>query len=483
MDSLQKPFLILGLASALLLAPSPVPLAGQSPDPVVHAVLFYSPTCPHCHQLITEHLIPLQNRYGRRLVILGMDTSQEWANNLYWEAMRYYEVPEEDWVVPILIVADQVMVGGNDIPARFPAMIEEGLATGGIDLPDFPALVNFLREQDALDPRFPDRLIAKQAPAPEGEVPPSSPDSMAPEEQQTGTDTLEVGPSVPGGVPEVGDTASGRETPTVAETPSSDSPPTVAEAPVEGVTAMIGDTASETQEAAAPGRPGGQAVGDSSGLRVPGGTPPESESPFGLSEAARGLESMTFRDRFAMDPAGNSLSVLILVGMILSLVLRSYPPKLRGGRGEWPTWVVPAFVLVGAGVAAYLSFIEVTQVEAVCGPVGDCNTVNQSEYAVLFGFLPIGVLGLLGYGVILVLWVLTQSGSEKTSRWATLGLWMAALLGTLFSVYLTFLEPFVIGATCAWCLTSAVVMTLLLWSTAPMAARVWVGANPSPLSG
>ena len=38
--------------------------------------------------------------------------------------------------------------------------------------------------------------------------------------------------------------------------------------------------------------------------------------------------------------------------------------------------------------------------------------------------------------------------------------------GTLFSIYLTFLEPFVIGATCMWCLTSAVAITGLLWSTA-----------------
>jgi uncharacterized membrane protein len=34
-------------------------------------------------------------------------------------------------------------------------------------------------------------------------------------------------------------------------------------------------------------------------------------------------------------------------------------------------------------------------------------------------------------------------------------------LGTLFSIYLTFLEPFVIGATCMWCLSSATIMTLL----------------------
>ena len=36
------------------------------------------------------------------------------------------------------------------------------------------------------------------------------------------------------------------------------------------------------------------------------------------------------------------------------------------------------------------------------------------------------------------------------------------VFGVLFSIYLTYLEPFVIGAVCAWCLTSAVVMTLLL---------------------
>jgi uncharacterized membrane protein len=39
------------------------------------------------------------------------------------------------------------------------------------------------------------------------------------------------------------------------------------------------------------------------------------------------------------------------------------------------------------------------------------------------------------------------------------------LFGTLFSIYLTIPERFVIGATCTWCLTSAIVMTLLLWSS------------------
>ena len=45
--------------------------------------------------------------------------------------------------------------------------------------------------------------------------------------------------------------------------------------------------------------------------------------------------------------------------------------------------------------------------------------------------------------------------------------------GWRFSVYLTFLEPFVIGATCMWCLGSAVVVTLLLWLTARPGVAAW----------
>lgn len=190
-----------------------------------------------------------------------------------------------------------------------------------------------------------------------------------------------------------------------------------------------------------------------------------------LAVAAQEMESMTMVDRFNQDRAGNSLSVVVLMGMLVTLILRGWPPRTRGGA--WPGWVVPALVVAGVVVAGYLSFIEVTHSEAVCGPVGDCNTVNQSGYATLFGFLPVGILGLLGYAVILALWALGRFGSGASKGWADLGLWVAALAGTLFSVYLTFLEPFVIGATCAWCLSSAVIMTLLLWAASPLAARAW----------
>ena len=46
--------------------------------------------------------------------------------------------------------------------------------------------------------------------------------------------------------------------------------------------------------------------------------------------------------------------------------------------------------------------------------------------------------------------------------------------GTLFSIYLTFLEPFIIGATCAWCLTSSIIMTVLLWLSAGSGRGAWL---------
>jgi uncharacterized membrane protein len=116
-------------------------------------------------------------------------------------------------------------------------------------------------------------------------------------------------------------------------------------------------------------------------------------------------------------------------------------------------------------VAGYLAYVETAQVEAVCGPVGDCNTVQQSEYAQLFGVLSIGMLGLIGDTAILIAWGIERWGRAPLRRLAALALVLMTFGGTLFSMYLTFLEPFVIGATCAWCLTSAILMTALLLLT------------------
>jgi uncharacterized membrane protein/thiol-disulfide isomerase/thioredoxin len=133
--------------------------------------------------------------------------------------------------------------------------------------------------------------------------------------------------------------------------------------------------------------------------------------------------------------------------------------------GSWLSKLIPLSALVGLAVAAYLSSVEVTQNEAFCGLVGDCNAVQQSSYARLFGVLPVGILGMGGYIGILLVWFVGRLGSVRVAALAQTGLRAMVMGGVIFSIYLTFLEPFVIGATCIWCLTSAVIMLLLLWLT------------------
>jgi uncharacterized membrane protein len=174
--------------------------------------------------------------------------------------------------------------------------------------------------------------------------------------------------------------------------------------------------------------------------------------------------SDTIGDRFATDPLGNSLAVVVLVALIVSLV--AVPIVLaKGALGDGPPWMIPVLATVGTLVSLYLAQVETTGAEAVCGPVGDCNAVQQSAYASIFG-IPIGVLGVVGYLLLFIAWIVSNTVHGRVGQWGAVAAFAIAFGGTAFSVYLTFLEPFVIGATCMWCLTSALCIAGLLWLTA-----------------
>ena len=174
--------------------------------------------------------------------------------------------------------------------------------------------------------------------------------------------------------------------------------------------------------------------------------------------------SETIGDRFATDPLGNSLAVVVLVGLIVSLV--AVPILLaKGTLGDGPRWMIPTLAAIGTLVSLYLAQVETTGAEAVCGPVGDCNAVQQSAYASILG-VPIGVLGVAAYLLLIVAWIVSNTVHGRVGEWGAVVVFVVAFGGTVFSVYLTFLEPFVIGATCIWCLTSALCIVGLLWLTA-----------------
>jgi len=176
---------------------------------------------------------------------------------------------------------------------------------------------------------------------------------------------------------------------------------------------------------------------------------------------------------------GFLLAIIVLAGMAIALLYAIarllfviFSGKFPAAPPAWVMdWVIPALSLVGLLVAGYLSYIEITLSQAFCGPVGNCNAVQASSYARIFGILPVGVLGGVGYLAILLAWWANRQHWGLISTYAPLALFSMALFGTIFSTYLTYLEPFVIKAVCIWCVTSAVLITLIMLASLPAALR------------
>ena len=119
---------------------------------------------------------------------------------------------------------------------------------------------------------------------------------------------------------------------------------------------------------------------------------------------------------------------------------------------------IAVLAVIGLGIASYLTYVHYTGLKVLCLSSGGCETVQSSQYAKLAG-IPVPVLGLIGY--VSILGSLAVRGDA--GRMAGFGL---ALVGFLFSLYLTYRELFTINAICQWCVGSAVVMTLLAVLTA-----------------
>jgi uncharacterized membrane protein len=120
---------------------------------------------------------------------------------------------------------------------------------------------------------------------------------------------------------------------------------------------------------------------------------------------------------------------------------------------------------LGLFISAYLTWVHFARVAPACvGGSGGCETVQSSRYAEILG-APVSAVGLVGYSALLISAVL---GGEVG---VYLG-FLIALVGALFSAYLTYLEVFVIHAWCQWCVASAAIMVVALGCASLLVGRL-----------
>ena len=115
-----------------------------------------------------------------------------------------------------------------------------------------------------------------------------------------------------------------------------------------------------------------------------------------------------------------------------------------------------AVTLLGVAVAGYLTYIHYAGIKPLCGKNGgSCEIVQTSEYSKLAG-VPVALIGLIGYVAILASLLVPEN---ETSRLATVAF---TVVGFGFSAYLTYREQFSIHRICEWCVSSAVLVTVLM---------------------
>jgi uncharacterized membrane protein len=139
--------------------------------------------------------------------------------------------------------------------------------------------------------------------------------------------------------------------------------------------------------------------------------------------------------------------------------------------------------VVGLAVATYLTIIHYAGINPACTAGQSCVKVQTSVWSKVDG-VPVALLGLIGYALILASLL---APDREESRLATLGL---TVVGVGFSAYLTYRELFSIHAICEWCVSSAVILTLLLigaivrYLTSPaISAAAGVAAEDEPPRG
>ena len=124
--------------------------------------------------------------------------------------------------------------------------------------------------------------------------------------------------------------------------------------------------------------------------------------------------------------------------------------------------IVAALALAGIFISLYLTLYKLGVIGELSCSIGSCETVNTSKWST-FLHLPVALSGLLFYVEVFVVSLVGTIPRFESESFVSILLVAEAAIGVIFSAWLTYLELAVIHAICIWCVTSAVVVTAILF--------------------
>lgn len=119
--------------------------------------------------------------------------------------------------------------------------------------------------------------------------------------------------------------------------------------------------------------------------------------------------------------------------------------------------IILVVAFLGFADSTYLTVQHYLNTIPPCSVVQGCEEVLTSKYATVAG-IPVALGGVLYYlaVVFLALWYLVQRPNERPRL-----LFPLTIVGFLVTLYLVYLQLFVLHAICAYCMGSAISSTLV----------------------
>ena len=150
-------------------------------------------------------------------------------------------------------------------------------------------------------------------------------------------------------------------------------------------------------------------------------------------------------------------------------------PAGRHGPPPWLQWTTFVLAILGLAISAYETYAHFNGSHLAGCPSGpgatfDCTAVITSPQSMVFGTIPVAVLGLAFYAAAVPLF----SPWAWRIQWRELNLARLAstVIGMGFVMYLIYAELYQIGQVCEYC-TGVHIVTFLLFCVTVFSAAIW----------